>query len=130
MKGLFCENISNEYDIIVCGGGPAGCCAAISASRMGMKALLIEATSALGGMGTTGMVSAFAPFTDGEKVIYRSLPIEILTRYKKRINIPEYMWDWIKLSPEDLKRRYSRRKRRRCSIPINRLLCRNGKRKN
>ena len=73
---------------------------------MGMKALLIEATSALGGMGTTGMVSAFAPFTDGEKVIYRSLPIEILTRYKKRINIPEYMWDWIKLSPEDLKRVY------------------------
>lgn len=106
MKGLFCENISNEYDIIVCGGGPAGCCAAISASRMGMKTLLIEATSALGGMGTTGMVSAFAPFTDGEKVIYRSLPIEILTRYKKRINIPEYMWDWIRLSPEDLKRVY------------------------
>ena len=106
MKELFSENISKEYDVIVCGGGPAGCCAAISASRAGMSTLLIEATSALGGMGTMGMVSAFAPFTDGEKLIYSSLPLEILTRYKKRMNIPEWKWEWIKLSPEDLKRVY------------------------
>lgn len=53
-----------------------------------------------------GMVSAFAPFTDGEKLIYRSVPVEILERYKKRMGIPEYKWDWIKLSPEDLKRVY------------------------
>ena len=52
------------------------------------------------------MVSAFAPFTDGEKLIYRSVPVEILERYKKRMGIPEYKWDWIKLSPEDLKRVY------------------------
>ncbi len=106
MKELSCKSISKEYDVIVCGGGPAGCCAAISASRAGMHTLLIEATTALGGMGTMGMVSAFAPFTDGANIIYRSLPIEILTRYKKRMNIPEWKWDWIKLSPEDLKRVY------------------------
>ena len=101
----FSENCS-EYDVIVCGGGPAGGCAAIAAARLGVKVLLTEATSALGGMGTMGMVSAFAPFTDGEKLIYRSVPVEILERYKKRMGIPEYKWDWIKLSPEDLKRVY------------------------
>ena len=95
---------SLKYDVIVAGGGPAGCCAAIAASRMGMKTLLIEASTALGGMGTMGMVSAMAPFTDGNKVIYRSLPVEILSRYKKRMNIPEEKWNWIMLSPEDLKR--------------------------
>lgn len=98
-----CEN---EYDLIVAGGGPAGICASIASARMGMKTLLIEASSALGGMGTMGMVSTMAPFTDGEEVIYRSLPIEILSRYKRRMNIPKEKWDWIELSPEDLKRVY------------------------
>ena len=93
MNIISCKDAAKEYDVIVCGGGPSGCCAAISASRAGMNTLLIEATSALGGMGTMGMVSAFAPFTDGQKVIYHSLPIEILTRYKSRMNIQERIWD-------------------------------------
>lgn len=95
-----------DYDVIVAGGGPAGCCAAIAAARMGMKTLLIEAATALGGMGTMGMVSAMSPFTDGEKLLYKSIPVEILNRYKKRAGIPQSKWDWIKISPEDLKRVY------------------------
>ena len=31
------EEDGEEYDIIVCGGGPAGCAAAISAAREGAK---------------------------------------------------------------------------------------------
>ena len=95
-----------NYDVIVAGGGPAGCCAAIASARQGMKTLLIEATSALGGMGTMGMVSAMSPFTDGEKLLYKSIPVEILNHYKERIGIPQSKWDWIKISPEDLKRVY------------------------
>ena len=34
--------LCGEYDVIVVGGGPAGCAAAISASRAGKKVLLIE----------------------------------------------------------------------------------------
>jgi flavin-dependent dehydrogenase len=45
-------NVNDKYDVIVVGGGPAGCSAAAAAAREGVKTLLIEATGALGGMGT------------------------------------------------------------------------------
>lgn len=53
------EMIENKYDIIIAGGGPAGCAAAISAARAGRRVLLIERYGFLGGMGTVGLVSPF-----------------------------------------------------------------------
>jgi len=43
--------------VAVCGGGPAGCSAAIAAARQGLDVLLIEGQGQLGGMGTSGLVS-------------------------------------------------------------------------
>jgi len=43
-----------HYDVIVCGGGTAGCIAAIAAARNGAKTLLIERSGTPGGMMTTG----------------------------------------------------------------------------
>jgi len=57
--------IRYEADICVVGGGPAGISAAFTASRLGKKVLLIEAMSALGGLGTLGLVPMFCQFTDG-----------------------------------------------------------------
>lgn len=37
------------YDLIVCGGGVSGCCAALAASRYGMKTLLLQDRGVLGG---------------------------------------------------------------------------------
>ena len=65
--------VDDRWDVIVIGGGPGGCTAAISAAREGAKTLLIEAMGQLGGMGTAGMVPAWCPFSDGEKIIYRGL---------------------------------------------------------
>ena len=48
---------SAEYQVIVCGGGPAGCAAAISAGRGGCRTLLVEETGMLGGVGGPGGVS-------------------------------------------------------------------------
>ncbi len=48
----------DSWDIIVVGGGPAGCATAIAAAREGARTLLVEATGALGGMGTSGLVPA------------------------------------------------------------------------
>ncbi|MGV8136628.1 MAG: FAD-dependent oxidoreductase [Mangrovibacterium sp.] len=45
------------YDLIVCGGGPSGCAAALSAAGTGMKVLLVEMQAQLGGTGTSGLVS-------------------------------------------------------------------------
>lgn len=68
----------NTYDVIVCGGGPAGCASAIAAARHGAKTLLIEANYSLGGMSTLGMIPTWCPYTDKEKVIYKGIAEEIL----------------------------------------------------
>lgn len=45
------------YDVIVCGGGPAGVSAAIAAARGGAKTLLIESDGALGGFWVNGFMT-------------------------------------------------------------------------
>ena len=49
--------INEPYDVIVCGGGPAGIAAAISAARSGATTCLIELYGCLGGIWTTGLLS-------------------------------------------------------------------------
>ena len=44
---------SNEYDVIIIGGGTGGTSAAIQSARNGVKTLLIEKTDWLGGMLTS-----------------------------------------------------------------------------
>ena len=56
--------IAGHYDVIVCGGGPAGSYAAIAAARAGAKTLLIERMNSLGGMSTSGYVN---PLFDQEE---------------------------------------------------------------
>jgi hypothetical protein len=61
--------VGNEYDLVIAGGGPGGAAAAICAARQGIKVLLAEATGCLGGMGTSGLVCAFDPMANGEKML-------------------------------------------------------------
>ncbi|MCK0146014.1 FAD-dependent oxidoreductase [Arenibacter sp. F26102] len=49
--------IKGKYDVVVCGAGPAGVCAAIKAGRLGAKVLLVEANGCLGGVWTAGLLS-------------------------------------------------------------------------
>ncbi len=49
--------VIDEYDIIVCGGGPAGVSAAVSAGRSGARTLLIEVHGCLGGIWTAGLLT-------------------------------------------------------------------------
>lgn len=95
--------MKTKYDVIVAGGGPSGCAAAIAAARMGADTLLIEKSTALGGMSTMGMVSMLAPYTDKEKVIYFSIAREILDRYKAKVGGMDERFDWVPISPEDMK---------------------------
>lgn len=49
--------VSGEFDVIVCGAGPAGVAAAIEAARNGARTLLMEANGSLGGIWTVGLLS-------------------------------------------------------------------------
>ncbi|MBN1290196.1 MAG: FAD-dependent oxidoreductase [Candidatus Latescibacteria bacterium] len=49
--------VIQPYDVVVCGGGPSGTAAALSARREGLRVLLVEGQGQLGGMGTSGLVS-------------------------------------------------------------------------
>jgi len=99
--------LNDGYDVIVCGGGPAGCAAAAAAAREGARTLLIEATGCLGGMGTSGLVPAWTPFSDGEKIIYRGLAQRVLETCKARQpHVPKDALNWVPIDAELLKRVY------------------------
>ena len=67
------------YDVIVAGGGVAGCAAALAAARNGASVLLIERNCALGGLATVGLVNLFVPMCNGRGVpILRGMAEELL----------------------------------------------------
>ena len=56
---MFCESsrslpVKGEFDIIVCGGGPAGVAAALAAARQGASVMLVERNHCCGGIWTSG----------------------------------------------------------------------------
>lgn len=64
--------VSYEVDVLVCGGGPSGIAAAVSAAKNGAEVLLIERFNCLGGQGTVGLVTSFmsmSAYTGGRQVI-------------------------------------------------------------
>lgn len=82
----FTRDIPTEagFDLVVAGGGPAGTAAAVCAARLGAKVLLLEAAGCLGGMGTSGLVTAFDPMANGERMLVGGLMREIVTAMHKR----------------------------------------------
>jgi hypothetical protein len=102
--------VAHEADVLVVGGGPAGCAAAIAAAREGARTLLVERFGFLGGMGTAGLVPAFCPYTDREKSIIRGIGLEILEEMKAGMpHVERESLDWVPIDPERLKAIYDRR---------------------
>lgn len=99
--------LNDSYDVIVAGGGPAGCTAAAASAATGAKTLLIEASGVLGGMGTSGMVPAWCPFSDKEKIVYRGLAQKVFEATKAAMpHIDKDALDWVPIDAEALKRIY------------------------
>lgn len=104
--------VDEEFDLVVAGGGPAGAAAAISAGRLGLKVLLVEATGCAGGMGTSGLVTAFDPMANGERNLVGGIMLELVeTLYERgflKPGIDPACWRldyhvWTPFHPEGLK---------------------------
>lgn len=97
----------DSYDIIVAGGGPAGCAAAIAAAREGARTLLLEASGCLGGGGTSALVPAWCPFSDKEKLIYGGIASRVFSEAKRGLaHVKPADCDWVPIDAERLKRVY------------------------
>lgn len=57
--------LAGRYDVIVIGGGFSGVSAAVAASRMGRKVLLLEKRIMPGGLATAGIITHYLALCDG-----------------------------------------------------------------
>ncbi|HEU5479827.1 MAG TPA: FAD-dependent oxidoreductase, partial [Candidatus Tumulicola sp.] len=83
----------HEYDVLVVGGGNAGCAAAIAAARHGARTLLVERYGFLGGTATASMVGPWMTFHSGEDRIVGGIAQEIVERLMARGASPGHLRD-------------------------------------
>lgn len=96
-------NVSDEVDVIVCGGGPAGVSAAVAAARSGAKVWLFEVNGCLGGIWTAGLLTWIFDFD--KPGFTRELTVKLDERGARRGNNADkfvYEPDEMKLLLEDL----------------------------
>lgn len=74
--------ISQTVDVVVVGGGTAGCIAAIAAARLGVSVVLIERFATLGGCATTGRCFHIGNhiFDRNQRQVLDGLPVEVIKR--------------------------------------------------
>ena len=86
-KYVFKKDIECAYDtdVLVCGAGPAGFAAAISAAREGKSVILAEKNAFCGGMATAGLVAPFMTCYDssGERQLIAGIFEELVQRLVK-----------------------------------------------
>ena len=75
--------VENDYDVVIAGGGMGGTAAAIQASRMGVKVLIVEPTYMLGGQATAAGVSTMDDMSGIESGIYLEFINKVRDYYAK-----------------------------------------------
>jgi hypothetical protein len=81
------------HDVLVVGGGNAGCAAALAAARNGARTLLVERYGFLGGTATAAMVGPWMTFHDGRERIVGGIAQEIVERLTARGASPGHVHD-------------------------------------
>lgn len=66
------------YDVLVAGGGVAGCAAALSAAREGATVVLVEAHTYLGGNATRALVGPWQSYHAAHANADGSLPPQVI----------------------------------------------------
>jgi FAD dependent oxidoreductase len=82
-----------DFDVLVVGGGNAGCAAAIAASRHGARTLLVERYGFLGGTATAAMVGPWMTFHSGNERIVGGIAQEIVERLMEKGASPGHLRD-------------------------------------
>jgi FAD dependent oxidoreductase len=82
-----------DFDVLVVGGGNAGCAAAIAAARHGARTLLLERYGFLGGTATAAMVGPWMTFHSGEERIVGGIAEEIVERLMSKGASPGHLPD-------------------------------------
>ena len=72
--------LAASYDVVVCGGGPAGFIAAVASARSGARTALVEQYGFLGGMATAGIVAPLSEFTYNGRKVIGGIPWEFCER--------------------------------------------------
>lgn len=76
--------VIGSYDVVVCGGGPAGWIAAVAAARNGAKTAMIEQFGFPGGMATAGLVLPISVFIYNGKLVCGGIPWEFVKRMEEK----------------------------------------------
>lgn len=79
--------VTNEVDVLVVGGGPAGIGAALASAREGLNTMLIEQYNFLGGMWTAGLVNPLFDFKNKGGIVR-----EIVNRLIEMSGWKEHQW--------------------------------------
>ena len=82
-----------DIDVLVVGGGNAGCAAAIAAARHGARTLLVERYGFLGGTATAAMVGPWMTFHSGRERIVGGIAQEIVERLVAKGASPGHVAD-------------------------------------
>ena len=83
----------HEYDVLVVGGGNAGCAAALAAARHGASTLLVERYGFLGGTATAAMVGPWMTFHSGNDRVVGGIAQEIVERLVRMGASPGHIHD-------------------------------------
>lgn len=90
---MIASQAAHEFDVLVIGGGNAGCAAALAAARHGAKTLLVERYGFLGGTATAAMVGPWMTFHSGSKRIVGGIAQEIVERLQRKGGSPGHLHD-------------------------------------